>query len=222
MKPEIPPLRLQTVGGVRSSGDMGVCETLRFELRGGKMWAWCFCWRRQCERREGATMGCVVRGFDWEGDRGYVGVLKELLISVCARVCVRVWEDDGWPWKMHPGLLRMSCSEGLLRLDCLTVIEVLGWTRARRPQPSTHSTHTHTTSILIHTLNKTPVFNKVWSYRPELCCCVRGSCFQYTIRLKQHERACNITAARVHVCPQRLSRLMRCRPPVLLHMCVVK
>ena len=34
-------------------------------------------------------MGCVVRGFDWEGDRRYVGVLKELLISVCA-VCVCV------------------------------------------------------------------------------------------------------------------------------------
>ena len=35
-------------------------------------------------------MGCVVRGFDWEGDRGYVGVLKQLLISVCARVCACV------------------------------------------------------------------------------------------------------------------------------------
>lgn len=27
---------------------------------------------------EGAVMSCVVRGFDWEGDRGAVGVLKEL------------------------------------------------------------------------------------------------------------------------------------------------
>lgn len=34
-------------------------------------------------------MGCVVKGFDWEGDRLYVGVSKELLISVCARVCER-------------------------------------------------------------------------------------------------------------------------------------
>lgn len=42
-----------------------------------------------CETREGAMMGCVVKGFDWEGDRLYVGVSKELLISVCARVCER-------------------------------------------------------------------------------------------------------------------------------------
>lgn len=36
-----------------------------------------------------------------------------------------------------------------------------------------YTQYTHN-SMLIHTLNKTPVFNKAWSYRPELCRCVRG------------------------------------------------
>lgn len=42
------------------------------------------------EEKRGGTEGCVVWGFDWEGDRGYMGVLTEPLIAVCAKVCVCV------------------------------------------------------------------------------------------------------------------------------------
>lgn len=42
--------------------------------------------RGMCERRRGATMGCVVKGLDCKGDRGYVGVLKDRLILECAHV----------------------------------------------------------------------------------------------------------------------------------------
>lgn len=59
-------------------------------------------------------MGCVVRGFDWEGDLGDVGVLKELLISVCAHVCVRMMADLEKCTKdlldvLHGGLLLLDC-----------------------------------------------------------------------------------------------------------------
>lgn len=51
-----------------------------------------------CEKRkESITGSATPKGFDWEGDRGYVGVLKELLISACAQVsvcmCVRMMVD---------------------------------------------------------------------------------------------------------------------------------
>ena len=117
--------------------------------------------------RQNVSVMFLLEEAEWEERRSYDGLCGERIwlgrwpgvcgraeaafdlsvctsVCVCVCVCVCVWEDDGWPWKMHPGLLRMSCSEGLLRLDCLMVIEVLGWTRARRPQPSTHSIHTHT------------------------------------------------------------------------------
>ena len=40
-------------------------------------------------KRENNPWWSALWGFDQEGDRGYVGLLKELLISACAQLCIR-------------------------------------------------------------------------------------------------------------------------------------
>lgn len=72
-------------------------------------------------------------------------MLKELLISVCTRVCVYVCVCVRTMVDLEKCTIGFKnvLHGGLLLLPCWMVIEAHAWTRAQRPRPFLHRAHTH-------------------------------------------------------------------------------